>query len=230
MKILVVDDDPEVAEVITLGFNLHWREVEVLKAQDGKKALEMVEQEHPDLVLLDIALQGMDGHETLRQLREFSDVPVIILTARYGILDKLKGLELGADDYITKPFDHLELQARTKALMRRLDMPRPISRAPSFQCGGLSIDFASRQVRVRGDLVALTSIEYKLLYHLVRNTGRVLPHKMLIARLWGDEHVDEINYLRVYIWRLRQKLEDDPERPRYILTEHGVGYRFQETP
>ena len=109
-------------------------------------------------------------------------------------------------------------------------MPRPVSRAPSFRCGELSVDFASQQVRVRGEPVGLTAIEYKLLYHLVRNAGRVLPHKMLLARLWGDEHADEINYLRVYIWRLRHKLGDDPERPRYILTEHGLGYRFQEAP
>ena len=186
-----------------------------------------MEREQPDLVLLDISMPGMDGYETLRQIREFSDVPVIMLTARDSVLDKVKGLELGADDYVTKPFDHLELLARVKAVLRRLDMPQPASRAPSFVSDELAVDFASRQVRLRGEPVPLTNIEYKLLYHLVRNAGRVLPHETLLAKVWGREYVDEIDYLRVYVRRLRRKLEDDPDRPRHILTERGVGYRFR---
>ncbi len=228
VRVLVVDDDPYIAELIAVGFNLQWREIEVLGAQDGKTALDMVEQKHPDMVLLDITLPGINGYETLRQLREFSDVPVIMLSARDALVDKVKGLELGADDYVTKPFEPLELLARTKSLMRRLGMPRPLDRSPSFRYGELAMDFASQQVRLRGEPVALTVIEYKLLYHLVRNAGRVLSHKMLLARLWGDDRLDEINYLRVYIWRLRHKLEDNPRQPRYIVTEHGLGYRFQE--
>jgi len=224
----VVDDAPEVIEAVTLSFNLQWRETDVVGAYDGDQALDMVEREAPDLVLLDIAMPGMDGYQTLRRIREFSDVPVIMLTARDGVLDKVKGLELGADDYVTKPFDHLELLARVKAVLRRLDMPQPVSRAPSFSSGELSVDFASRQVRLRGDLVPLTPIEYKLLYHLVRNAGRVLPHETLLAKVWGREYLDEIDYLRVYVRRLRVKLEDDPERPKYILTERGLGYRFRE--
>jgi two-component system, OmpR family, KDP operon response regulator KdpE len=227
MKILVVDDAPEVLEAVTVSFNLQWRETEVLGASDGESALRMVERDHPDLVLLDISIPGMDGYETLRQLREFSDVPVIMLTARDGILDKVKGLELGADDYVTKPFDHLELLARVKAVLRRLDMPQPVSRAPSFESGELSMDFASRQVRLRGDLVQLTPIEYKLLYHLVRNAGHVLPHDTLLAKVWGREYTEEIDYLRVYVRRLRRKLEKDPENPEHIMTERGVGYRFR---
>ncbi len=229
MKILVVDDAPEVIEAVTVSFNLQWRETEVLGAYDGESALDMVEQEHPDLVLLDIAMPGIDGYETLRRLRGFSDIPVIMLTAKDSVLDKVKGLELGADDYVTKPFDHLELLARVKAVLRRLDMPQPVSRAPSFACGDLSVEFASRQVRLKGELVELTPIEYKLLYHLVRNAGRVLPHDTLLAKVWGREYTEEIDYLRVYIRRLRLKLEQDPERPRYIVTERGVGYRFQDT-
>ncbi len=228
MKILVVDDAPEVIEAVTLSFNLQWRETDVVGAYEGDQALDMVEQESPDLVLLDIAMPGMDGYETLRRIRGFSDVPVIMLTARDGVLDKVKGLELGADDYVTKPFDHLELLARVKAVLRRLDMPQPVSRAPSFSSGDLSVDFATRHVRLRGELVSLTPIEYKLLYHLVRNAGRVLPHETLLAKVWGREYLDEIDYLRVYVRRLRVKLEDDPERPRYILTERGLGYRFVE--
>ena len=137
--------------------------------------------ERPDLVLLDIAMPGMMDTRRFCRIREFSDVPVIMLTAKDGVLDKVKGLELGADDYITKPFDHLELLARVKAVLRRLDMPQPVSRAPSFVCGDLSVDFAARQVRLRGNIVPLTPIEYKLLYHLVRNAGRLLPHETLLG-------------------------------------------------
>lgn len=227
VKILVVDDAPEVVEAVTVSFNLQWQETEVIGAPDGEVALEMVEREKPDLVLLDIAMPRMDGFETLRLLRGYSDVPVIMLTAKDSVLDKVKGLELGADDYITKPFDHLELLARVKALLRRLDMPQPVSRTASFVCDDVSVDFASRQVRVKGEPVTLTAIEYKLLYHLVRNAGRVLPHETLLAKVWGREYVDEIDYLRVYVRRLRCKLEEDPDRPRYILTERGVGYRFR---
>jgi two-component system KDP operon response regulator KdpE len=230
MKVLVVDDAAEVIEAVTVSFNLQWRETDVIGADSGEAALDLIEREHPDVVLLDIAMPGMDGFETLRQIRTFSDVPVIMLTAKDEVLDKVKGLELGADDYVTKPFDHLELLARVKALLRRLDMPQPVSRAPSFQSGELSVDFAAREVRRAGEPVALTATEYKLLYHLVRNAGHVLTHETLLAKVWGREYVDEIDYLRVYIRRLRRKLERDPEHPRHILTERGLGYRFRVNP
>ena len=138
----------------------------------------------------------------------------------------MKGLELGADDYITKPFNHLELLARVKAVLRRLEMPLPQSRAPSFRSGDLEMDFAAQEVRLRGERVELTPTEYKLLYHLVRNAGRVLPHATLLAKVWGREYRDEVDYLRVYVRRLRDKLGDDPHHPRYIQTERGLGYRF----
>lgn len=230
MKILVVDDAPAVIEAVAISFSLQWRETEVIGARDGEQGLARVEADRPDLVLLDIAMPGLDGYETLRRLRAFSDVPVILLTARDGALDKVKGLELGADDYVTKPFDHLELLARVKALLRRLAMPAPVSRAPSFACAGLTIDFATREVRRDGARVALTPLEYQLLYHLVRNAGRVLRHETLLAKAWGAEYVDEIDYLRVYIGRLRRKLERRPEQPALILTERGLGYRFQCAP
>jgi two-component system KDP operon response regulator KdpE len=230
MKVLVVDDAVEVIEAVTVSFSLQWRETEVIGADNGETALDLIEQERPDVVLLDIAMPGMSGFDVLREIRGFSDVPVIMLTARDDVIDKVKGLELGADDYVTKPFDHLELLARVKALLRRLDMPQPVSRAPSFQSGDLSVDFAAREVRRDGQPVPLTATEYKLLYHLVRNAGRVLPHETLLAKVWGREYVDEIDYLRVYIRRLRRKLERDPERPRHILTERGLGYRFQTDP
>ena len=226
MRILVVDDAPDVIESVRLGFTLQWREVEVIGAEGGERALDLVEQEKPDLVLLDIGLPDVDGYEVLRQIRAFSDVPVVMLTARDDTLDLVKGLELGADDYVTKPFNHLELLARVKAVLRRLDMPAPAARVPSFRSGDLEMDFARQEVRLAGARLDLTPTEYKLLYHLVRNAGYVLTHGTLLAKVWGREYVDEVDYLRVYVRRLRDKLGDQPERPRYIRTERGLGYRF----
>jgi DNA-binding response OmpR family regulator len=226
MKILLVDDAPEVVEAVRLGMLLQWREVDVLDAGTGRGALDLVERETPDLVLLDIGLPGMDGYEVLREIREFSDVPVIMLTAQDNTMDKVKGLELGADDYVTKPFDHLELLARIKAVLRRLDMSAPRSRTPSFRSGDLEVDFTAQEAHVGGVRLDLTPTEYKLLYHLVRNAGQILSHGTLLARVWGREYIDDVDYIRVYIRRLRSKLGDDPERPRYIRTERGLGYRF----
>ncbi len=226
MRILVVDDEPDVVESIRLGFDLQWREVEILGAGDGEAALDLVEREHPDIVLLDIGLPGRDGFEVLRELRTFSDVPVVMLTARDDAMDKVKGLELGADDYVTKPFNHLELMARVRAVLRRHDLPPPATRAPSFRSGDLEVDVARQEARLRGERIDLTPTEYKLLYHLVRNAGHVLQHGTLLAKVWGREYVDETDYVRVYIRRLRDKLGDDPEHPRYIQTERRLGYRF----
>jgi two-component system KDP operon response regulator KdpE len=226
MRVLVIDDAPDVIESVRLGFTLQWREVEVLGAGAGEQGLDLVEQQKPDLVLLDIGLPDLDGYEVLRQIRAFSDVPVMMLTARDDTLDLVKGLELGADDYVTKPFNHLELLARVKAVLRRLDMPAPATRIPSFRSGELEMDFARQEVRLAGQLVELTPTEYKLLYHLVRNAGYVLTHGTLLAKVWGREYVDEVDYLRVYVRRLREKLGDDPEHPQFIRTERGLGYRF----
>jgi two-component system KDP operon response regulator KdpE len=226
MRILVVDDEPDVVESIRLGFDLQWREVEILGASDGETALDLVERERPDIVLLDIGLPGRDGFDVLRELRTFSDVPVVMLTARDDAMDKVKGLELGADDYVTKPFNHLELMARVRAVLRRHDLPPPATRAPSFRSGDLEVDFARQEARLRGERIDLTPTEYKLLYHLVRNAGHVLQHGTLLAKVWGREYVDETDYVRVYIRRLREKLGDDPEHPRYIQTERRLGYRF----
>ena len=226
MKILVVDDDPEVMESISLGLSLHWRDVEVLGAKDGEQALDIVEQQRPNLVLLDIGLPRKDGYQVLQEIRAFSDVPVIMLTARDDPMDKVKGLELGADDYVTKPFKHLELLARINGVLRRLEMPTPSSRAASFVVHDLEVDFGKQEARLRGVRLDLTPTEYKLLYHLVRNAGHVLPHGTLLAKVWGREYVNEVDYVRVFMRRLREKLGDDAENPRYIRTERGVGYRF----
>jgi len=226
MRILVVDDESDVVESIRLGFDLQWREVEVIGAATGEAALDAVEREHPDIVLLDVGLPDVDGFAVLTGIRAFSDVPVVMLTARDDAMDKVKGLELGADDYVTKPFNHLELMARVRAVLRRHDMPAPASRAPSFRSGDLEVDFARQEARLRGERIDLTPTEYKLLYHLVRNAGHVLQHGTLLAKVWGREYVDEVDYVRVYIRRLREKLGDDPENPRYIQTERRLGYRF----
>jgi two-component system, OmpR family, KDP operon response regulator KdpE len=226
MKILLVDDAPDVIEAVRLGMMLLWRDVDLIDAGTGGVALDLVERETPDLVLLDIGLPGMNGFDVLREIRAFSDVPVIMLTAQDGTMDKVKGLELGADDYVTKPFDHLELLARIQAVLRRLDMSAPKSRTPSFRSGALEVDFAAQEAHISGVQLDLTPTEYKLLYHLVRNAGQIMSHGTLLARVWGREYVDEVDYIRVYIRRLRAKLGDDPEQPHYIQTERGLGYRF----
>jgi two-component system KDP operon response regulator KdpE len=226
MKILVIEDAPEVIESVRLGFTLQWRDVEIVAARDGRSGVDHVETEAPDIVLLDIGLPDIDGFEVLESIREFSDVPVVMLTARDDAMDKVKGLELGADDYVTKPFNHLELMARVNAVLRRLDLPAPRRQTPSFRSGDLEVDFSAQEARLSGERLDLTPTEYKLLYHLVRNAGRVLQHGTLLARVWGRDYVDEIDYLRVYIRRLRDKLNDNPDRPRYIQTQRGVGYRF----
>ncbi|HEX9043999.1 MAG TPA: response regulator transcription factor [Candidatus Limnocylindrales bacterium] len=226
MRILVVDDAQDVVESLRLGFDLQWREVEVLGAGTGRSALDLVEREHPDIVLLDVGLPDIDGFSVLKEIRAFSDVPVVMLTARDDAMDKVKGLELGADDYVTKPFNHLEVMARVRAVLRRHALPAPTSRAPSFRSGELEVDFGRQEARFRGERLELTPTEYKLLYHLVRNAGHVLQHATLLAKVWGREYVDEVDYLRVYVRRLRDKLDDDPEAPTYIRTERGLGYRF----
>ncbi len=226
MKLLVVDDDRNIVEAVTLGFQLQWQECEVITAYDGEKGLDLFFEEQPDVVILDVALPEMNGFEVLRRIRQVSDVPVLMLTAKGEEMDKVKGLELGADDYITKPFSHLELFARIKAVLRRAELPPPISAAPSFSVGELAINFESRTVTLRGRPIKLTPTEYNLLYHLVRNAGRVLAHETLLAKVWGDEYRNDVDYLKVYVSRLRNKLEDNPDRPRYILTERGLGYRF----
>jgi two-component system, OmpR family, KDP operon response regulator KdpE len=226
MRVLLVDDEPDVIESVQLGLTLQWREVEVIGAQRGHEALDLIESQRPDIVLLDIGLPDMDGFAVLAEIRRFSDVPVVMLTARDDAMDKVKGLELGADDYVTKPFNHLELMARIRAVLRRHEMAPPATRAPSFRSGDLEVDFAAHQVRVAGRPVDLTPTEYNLLYHLVRNAGHVLQHGTLLAKVWGREYVDETDYVRVYIRRLRDKIGDDPDHPRYIETVRRLGYRF----
>ncbi|MEO8457203.1 MAG: response regulator transcription factor [Chloroflexota bacterium] len=225
MKILVVDDEPDVVEVVNLCFSLRWPEAEVTEASTGEEALRLIEQDRPDFILLDINLPGMDGFHLCQEIRAICDVPIVMLSARDSEVDKVRGLEMGADDYITKPFSHLELLARVRAVVRRYQNQMP-SVGEVFESGNLRIDYASRTVTVAGELVRLTPTEYSLLFHLSRNAGRVLPHQTLLAKVWGREYTDEIDYLKVYVRRLRQKLEGDPEMVGRIVSERGVGYKF----
>jgi DNA-binding response OmpR family regulator len=225
MKVLIVDEEPDVVKLVTMSFRVQQPEWEVIGAQDGPEALALIEGERPDVVLLDIGLPEMSGFAVLKAIRVFSDVPVIMLTVRDDELSKVQGLELGADDYVTKPFSHLELLARVRAVLRRAQA-LPLAHEQPFVSGDIHVDFARRQVMVRGQPLALTGTEYRLLYHLVRSAGRVMTHEALLARVWGREYTDEISYLKSYINRLRNKLEQDPRHPEYILTEYGVGYWF----
>jgi two-component system, OmpR family, KDP operon response regulator KdpE len=225
MKVLVVDDESEITEVVNLCFGLRWPEADVESAGDAEGGLKLIEQDPPDLVLLDINLPGMDGFEACQEIRRICDVPIVMVSARDNEVDKVRGLEMGADDYITKPFSHLELLARVRAVLRRYQSQLPTV-GEVFESGDLRIDFASRTVTVRGEIVRLTPTEYSLLFHLTRNVGRVLPHHTLLAKVWGREYTDEIDYLKVYIRRLRQKLEGDPETVGRIISERGVGYKF----
>ena len=228
MKILVVDDDPDVVEAITLSFNLQWPESVIIPALDGRAALQKFDREHPDVVLLDIALPDLDGFEVCRLIRERSDVPILMISARGEEIDKVRGLELGADDYVTKPFGYLELSARIKAVLRRMQSPLPIGGGGTFRSGPLTINYASHEVTLHGKPVKLTPIEYKLLYQLTRNSGQVLLHDQVLTRVWGPEYRGELDYLRIYVRRLREKIEDTPQAPTRILTERGIGYRFAQ--
>ncbi len=226
MRALVIDDDPEVVEAIQVCFAIRWPDVEVLAAGNGREGIELVAEERPQVVILDISLPDIDGYAVCRQIRSVSEVPVIMLTARSSELEKVKGLELGADDYITKPFSHIELLARVRAVLRRASAPNLWSGLPSYVSPGLTVDFGAREVCCRGAHIKLTPIEYEILCQLVRNPGQVLPHRTLLSRVWGPEYVNEVGYLKVHIHNLRLKLEDDPDKPVMILTERGAGYRF----
>jgi two-component system KDP operon response regulator KdpE len=225
MKILVVDDDPHILDALTVGFQLQWQDSTVLSGRDAEEGLRLFYEHDPEIVVLDVGLPDRSGFDVLREIRRVSDVPVIMLTARGEEMDQVRGLELGADDYVVKPFSHLALLARIKAVLRRAELPPPVQALPDFVAGDLSINFQNHEVTLHGVPVKLTPIEYKLLYHLVRNAGRLMPHQALLDRVWGDEYGATAHYLKVFISRLRSKIESR-EGPRLIETERGIGYRF----
>ncbi len=223
-SILLVDDEPQLLRLVRS--NLELAGYRVFTALDARTALQLVDTEMPDLIILDIMLPEMDGYELCRRIREFSPVPIIMLTAKVEDSDKVRGLKLGADDYLTKPFSVQELLARIEAVLRRSHSPEETKPQHTFTCGGVSADFVQRRVMVRGKEVSLTLTEYKLLSQLISNAGRVLLHRELLTRVWGAEYQDELEYLRAYIRHLRQKIEEDPNQPKYIISKPGIGYVF----
>ncbi|MEW6142561.1 MAG: response regulator transcription factor [Chloroflexota bacterium] len=223
-KIFLVDDETKLLRLVRA--NLEPAGYEVLTATDAAAALKLLEMEAPDLVILDIMLPDMDGYEVCQRVREISDVPIIFLTAKAQDTDKVKGLRLGADDYITKPFNIEELLARIENVMRRARPPERDNAHGAVTYGDVSIDFLRRRVCVRGKEIALTLTEYKLLSCLISNAGRVMLHGELLNRVWGPEYHDELEYLRAYILHLRRKIEDDPSQPKYIMSKPGIGYMF----
>ena len=222
--ILVVDDESRIVRFVRM--NLELEGYQVAAAGTGMEALEKVRDDIPDLVLLDVMMPEMDGFETLERLREISTVPVIMLTVKGDEEDRIHGLELGADDYVTKPFSPRELASRIRAVLRRADMPTPVAKTAIRIDDRLSVDFRQRQVIADGETIRLRPTEYRLLYHLVNNAGWIMTHEMLLSKVWGYEYRDETGLLRLYITYLRKKIEPNPSTPRYIFTERGVGYRF----
>lgn len=223
-RILVVDDERRMVGFIRL--NLEQDGFEVIEAANGNEALNRLRDSLPDLILLDVMMPDIDGFEVLRLIREISQVPIIMLTAKSEEDEKVKGLELGADDYVTKPFSPRELVSRVKAVLRRGSSFEEDEEGVIDVDDRLKIDFGRREVWVDDELVKLRPTEYRLLYHLVQNAGWVLTHDQILTKVWGYEYRDEPHYVRLYINYLRKKIEKDPSDPEYILTERGVGYRF----
>jgi two-component system KDP operon response regulator KdpE len=225
--ILIVDDEPRMRRFVRM--NLELEGLRVSEASDGVEAIRKVREELPDLVVLDVEMPFLDGFETLAEIRRASVVPVIMLTVRGEEEERIKGLDLGADDYVTKPFSARELVSRINAVLRRVQLSSPAERSSRIEVDErLSVDFDRREVLVNGEPVKLRPTEYRLLHFFVQNPGRMLSHEQLLSNVWGPEYVDDNQLLRLYVTYLRQKIEPDPSNPRYIFNERGVGYRFMD--
>ena len=223
IRILVADDEPKIRMFIRA--NLEARGYEVDLAKDGIEAIELAERLLPDVIVLDVNMPRMDGIEACRRLREWADMPIIILSIRGDEKDKVRALDEGADDYVTKPFSVEELLARIRVALRHSAGPTVVA-APIFTAGDLEVDLSKRVVMWRGQMVKLTHTEYDLLAYLISNSGKVLTHGEILHNVWGPEYGDEREYVRVFIGQLRRKIEDDPSNPRFIVTESRMGYRF----
>lgn len=225
INVLVVDDEKPLREFVRR--NLEVRGYKVLTASNGLEALAILQNETVQLVIMDIMMPHMDGLEATRRIRQESYVPIIILTAMGEEVDKVRAFDMGADDYLTKPFGVGELLGRVKAVLRRADWSEPASSEERIARGDIIVDVARHNVTVRGQDLDLTPTEYNLLLYLMKNAGRTLTHRAILQHVWGMEYGDEAEYLRVYVGKLRQKIEEDPLRPKYLHTEHGLGYRFE---
>lgn len=223
-RVLVVDD--EISYIRAVEINLEARGYQVISAQDGQTAIDLVADEAPDLVLLDLRMPGMDGFEVCQRIRDFTMVPIIMLTALAEDADKVRGLDTGADDYVTKPFSAEELVARVQAVLRRAELLEHSKPKSTFQAGDILVDFVRKRVFVRGQEVHLTPTEYRLLHTLIQQPGQVLVPRYLMEKVWGLGYADEHRLLRQVIHRLRRKIEDDPRNPRYIQNRPSLGYVF----
>ena len=226
-RLLLIDDSLDMQNLV--GMFLERDGYEVFRASNGPEGLRQLAKNQPDLVLLDIMMPDVDGWETCRRIREVSNIPIIMLTAKAQERDVVRGLEIGADDYVTKPFDAAELKARIVSLLRRTTESTTAPQSPRvLDDGWLHIDLSRRIVKANGRPIELTPTEFRLLAALVQQLDRVIPHQQLLRQVWGPEYSDEVHYLKLYVRYLRQKLEKDPRNPQYLLTEWGVGYRFRE--
>jgi len=228
-KVLIIDDDPAFRNLVEQV--LTQKEYEVLKASSGQEGLRLMFDQRPDLVLLDVVMPGIDGWQVCSRIREISDIPIIMITGEYkSEEDIVRGLDYGADDYLTKPVGSKELVARVRAILRRAELPasKDIRKGIIYSDGFLTVDITERKVTVNGKRIKLTPREFRLFILLVENAGHILTHKQLLEKVWGWEYTDDLDYVRIYISHLRQKIEPDTSLPRYIITEPGVGYSFQK--
>ena len=225
MKILCIDDSPDILEIQGLSLKIRWPDAEVLKAKDGRMGLALLDSDDPDLIILDLGLPDMDGYEVIRRIRLCSEIPIVIVSVRDGEHDIVKGLDLGADDFITKPFGHLEFLARIQAVLRRASVIAN-GHDEATELGKLRMVPSTREVFMDGDLVSLTPTEYSILYHLARNSDRIVTYQALLSKVWGGEAVDDRHLLTVHMKNLRSKLGDTGQEPNMILTERGIGYRI----
>lgn len=226
MKVLIIEDSPEIVGAVQLCFQFGWPGTELFATALGKEGVEMAETKSPDVIIVDLGLPDIDGFNVVKEVRSFSDTPILIVTARDDEMSKVKGLELGADDYIVKPFSPMELLARVRAILRRTNMPQLRDSQKALICGDLCIDFAGREVTKNGKSLQLTPTEWRMLLELVRNEGKVLSYDTLLTRVWGDEYSGAIDYVKKYVYRLRQKLGDNLDSPNMIVSARGMGYKF----
>ena len=228
MRVAIIEDDPEIMEVVSIAFETAWPGSQIVSAPNAVEGLEMVNNETPDVVILDVALPEGDssGFDLCKEIRTFSEVPIIMVTARTREVDIVRGLELGAADYLTKPFSSVELLARTRAVLRRVQVGPLGAQSHPFVSKDLSVDYDNREVLVHGEPVKLTPTEYKMLCYLVRNPRQVLTNQAILDEVWGQEYRNSNGLVKAHVQRLRKKLKDNLQDPRLIITERGRGYRF----
>ena len=229
MKFLIIDNDPEAVESVKSTAGLTWPEATMLSASNGDEGIYGADSKEPNLVLLEVDLPDMDGFTACKEIRRFSDVPIIMLTGRSKEADIERGLDVGADDYIVKPFNPIVFLARLNAVLRRADPTQSLAVDGTFEYGDLKVDFGASRVTLRGSVLNLTPIEYRLLCKLIKNAGKIVASRSLLGLVWGREHLEETSYLKVHIKHLRDKLREDAPTTKYIFTERNVGYGFAMT-